>query len=54
MVKISEEKFRMTAGRHIWIMTDHENDGFNSRNLNSKNLFGKVEKELSNHFNYMV
>jgi len=40
MVKISEEEFRMKAGRHIWIMTDHENDGFNSRNLNSTKPVG--------------
>jgi hypothetical protein len=54
----------MATGRHICTMTDHENDGFHPRNLNSatpistydKNLtfdrpyslLGKGEKELSN------
>jgi len=70
MVKISEEEFRMAAGNHIWTMTDHENDGFHPRNLNStkptstyhKNrafgrphsLLGKGEKKLSNNFQDMV
>jgi len=35
MVKISQEESRLAAGRNIWTKTDHENDGFHSRNPNS-------------------
>ena len=60
----------MEAGTHICTMTDHENDGFNQKNLNStkpistydKNgafgrphsLLGKTQKEQSNLFKDMV
>ena len=44
MVEISEEEFRMATGRHIWNMTDHENDGFHPKILNSTTHISTYDK----------
>jgi len=51
--KISEEHL-VAAGRHIWTVSDQENDGFHSRNLNTTTPFPPMTKiELSgDHIHY--
>jgi hypothetical protein len=34
----------MATGRHIWTMTDHENDGFHPRNLLSTTPISTYDK----------